>query len=913
MQTYVNSTREAINAVEKIVSLVKSGRAEPLIGLDIETSPRRELVGYPNTLFDEAGDRIEPSKKLYLEYVQQTWGRNLDIKALAAAGVFLPRKLTSGNEFKGVPAREAWENLLAEVEKRGTTWLSRFYWTVNRLDTQTAEVVSGLAAAKAALAAAQTELEARPKGRIMELRRRVKELVALVAELELELARLDSVDFENQIDARLLLHILRVAVNNWVKTDPIKPGLDPYTSEIFLVQFTLRLDDGELESFIFNMRNVEAELLLPALRLSREATYIGANIKFDLAHLLRAVGEAPTNVWCTRVASRMLNLGLKMSHSLAAVADRFCELELAKEARNTFVGVWRDEPTDEQLAYAYTDTEILFPIYDAQAAAAEQNGQLDLLTTFSKLSYPTAVWELCGLTINAQRWREIADEVIQKRDETAAELEQLLLPAGYAEVFGGEVLESEVEDGEEDLRPNALIRISQRGLVLERLKDILGADFFFQVFADGKPSLDKDNRELMESAWLKLYGEPHPFFGLYKRWSKLAKQASTYGYSFLKHLHPITGRVHSTLVIAGTDTGRYSSNSPNTLNIPTPKGDDDVDFREAFVAPEGYVWANADYSAMEQRVAADGSGDENLIALFEKGGDNHSVTAALMFHIRRADIAEPRETDELRFRKEPVYGVEVPQSWTPREVIAYIVDSGLMARVAKEYKKTTRNTAKAVAFLFFFGGSPIGLAKKQNIPVAEAEQFFADFGGAYPQMVEWFGQRGEMPFQTATLAEDGETYGYADAYGGLRRWFRLPKNPSRRDYSPGWVGEAKFKEAQREFKKQRGAITREAKNVFTQGGNAVVMAEAVLRMVELGRSLAPDEVEGLSLEAQLKLGMFPFLAIYDEMLVLTPAGVEEKVANKLLVQAMQEPSEKHIRAVPSVVDANPLSGCWTKY
>lgn len=943
-RNYVRTTEQAKEAVAEIVRLVQSGAVEPLVGLDIETSPLRSLVGYPNTLLGEDGEPVKANKKLYLSYAQTAWRNNYNPRKLAQLGIYVPTRLTNGNESKGVPARQAWEQFLAAVERVPSTQLEQARWTADELASQRAELAARAEQLTADVAATAAELELKPKGRVNALKADLKRLTGELTVTREELERLVQVDLSAPMDGRLLLHAVRVGVQNRIKVDPVQPGRDPHTSEIFLVQFTLRRRDGELLSWIFNARNVDLRVLLPALRLSRQAKYLGANIKFDLAHLMLALGEAPQNVWCVRVASRMLYLGLKMPHSLAACAKRYAGIELSKEERNLFIGRWMEEPTEEMLRYAFSDTEVLFPVYDRQMQLAKERDQADLIDVFSRLSYPTAVWELCGVQIDEQRWLEIAAQVAEARDEVARELEQLLLPAGYAELFKAaqpavaEEAEEEVEevgdddeDSAKDTRPDAIIRISQRALVVERLWDILGERFLKTVFPDGKVSLGKDARELMETEWLRLHSEPHPFFGLYKKWAKLAKQASTYGRTFLWYVHPLTGRVHSTFNIAGTDTGRYSSTAPNLLNIPTPKGDDDVDFRAAFIAPGSYSFGNADYSAMEQRIAADLTGDPVLIALFEADGDGHSVSAAMMYHVRQGPVNEPQITTEEWHEgsmKDSITKVVLPSSWTPLQVVEFIVKDkrftmtnkkgetvacSLMELIEAKNKKTTRQSAKTVGLGKQFGMTKFGIARKKNIPLAQAEEIENLYDGVYAVMKEGQDRTARLPFENFIETDDGERFGYGSAYNGLRRWFRLPHNPSRWEYPAGWIGDGQFKDAQRRYRKDCLAIEREAKNVGTQGGNAVVTAEAVLLLIELGKAYRPDEPDNCTLEGRLRLGIFPWLAIYDEILALVPAGVSEREANRAIEQAMLEPSRKYIKRVPSKAEANPLSQYWKKF
>lgn len=929
MRTYINATDEAKIAVAEIVRLVKSGECEPLVGYDTETSPARGLVGYPGTTFDAEGEKIKKSKKMYLEFVQARFFESFHPGSLRVLGLHLPRKLTTGNEAKGVPVKAAWMNFWATLQQVSDHDLEASRWKdkheiaawYSELDDLRTEQLQQLDA----LQNPPMQKNGKPG------KPSAQKIKAMETEIAWTIYQMDRVDpaldqLDAPLDVKMLRHIVACAVEGRMKVDPVQPGLDPFTSEVFLAQFTLRrVRDGQLLSWIFNVQKTGGAVLVPALNI-KGAKYLGANIKFDVKMTHQHIGLMSKNVYCVSRASRMLYLGLKMGHSLADCTKRFAGIELSKEVRNTFVGQRYDDATPEQLQYAYTDTEVLFPVYDAQMKRAEECGQVELVTNFCLLSHLTARWELRGWRIDAEKWMDIYADVARQRDEVAREVEAMLLPEGYLETFGAAMADEQAEEEEEagdseeedekDNRPNAVIRLSQGALVLGRLEEMLGPKVWQAVFDGGKPSIGKDARGAMESVYIEAYGKPHPFFGKYKLWSKLNKQANTYGKKFLWAQHPLTGRIHASFHIAGTDTGRYSSTGPNLLNIPTVKNEDDADFRAAFLAPEGYWFGNADYSAMEQRIAADLTLDPTLIEVFVQDGDSHSVTAAFSFHLKKvAGLKEPRLTT-TKF----VYGtetktisvLEVPASWGPKDLLPFIINdrslldidgkpASLCEVIEKVYKKTTRSTAKTVGFLFYFGGSAFGMAKKNNLPVDQCEEFFELFGGTYPVLVEKFEEFGERPFENAFEGDNGSWFGYAEAYGGLRRYFRLPDNPSRHNYPAGWQGEMLFKKHQKEFWKQRNKIRREAKNVGTQGGNAVVTCEALLMLDQMGE----------------RYGIEPALAIYDELLVLVPDRFVERYgeerANALIEQAMVVPSEKYIKAVPSKAEANPLSKVWAKF
>ena len=63
------------------------------------------------------------------------------------------------------------------------------------------------------------------------------------------------------------------------------------------------------------------------------------------------------------------------------------------------------------------------------------------------------------------------------------------------------------------------------------------------------------------------------------------------------------GRVHTTYAQAFTETGRLSSSDPNLQNIPTRTALGS-EMRRMFVAEEGWVLVDADYSQIELRLLA---------------------------------------------------------------------------------------------------------------------------------------------------------------------------------------------------------------------------------------------------------------------------------------------------------------------
>jgi DNA polymerase-1 len=178
----------------------------------------------------------------------------------------------------------------------------------------------------------------------------------------------------------------------------------------------------------------------------------------------------------------------------------------------------------------------------------------------------------------------------------------------------------------------------------------------------------------------------HEFPGQLAAYREIEKLRNTYIERLPACVHPTTGRVHTSFNQTGTATGRLSSSDPNLQSIPV-QHEVGVDIRRAFVAPPGRVLLGADYSQVELRILAHFSGDEALIAAFERGEDLHRRTACALF--------------------------DVP----PEQV------SGRM-----------RTIAKRVNFGIIYGISPYGLARDLGIPQAEAKGHIDRFFQAYPKV-----------------------------------------------------------------------------------------------------------------------------------------------------------------------------------
>lgn len=138
---------------------------------------------------------------------------------------------------------------------------------------------------------------------------------------------------------------------------------------------------------------------------------------------------------------------------------------------------------------------------------------------------------------------------------------------------------------------------------------------------------------------------PPPIIDEIMKYRTIKKEHGTYVKGMLQRMDH-EDRIHGTFNLHITTTGRRSSTNPNMQNIPSRR----ADIRRCFIAQEGFVLMEVDYSGAESRVLAEASGDKVLKALFLRGGDIHGELAEQVYG--------PNYTKDQRSRVKPVnFGV----------------------------------------------------------------------------------------------------------------------------------------------------------------------------------------------------------------------------------------------------------------
>lgn len=147
----------------------------------------------------------------------------------------------------------------------------------------------------------------------------------------------------------------------------------------------------------------------------------------------------------------------------------------------------------------------------------------------------------------------------------------------------------------------------------------------------------------------------HPIAGLVIEYRQLTKLRSTYVDGLLKVIGE-DGRIHSTFQQMATATGRLSSTDPNLQNIPV-RQELGSELRHMFVAKDGCVLVDADYSQIELRVLAHIAGDQTMIDAFHSGKDIHAITASQVFDVPLEEVTPAMRRSSKAVNFGIVYGI----------------------------------------------------------------------------------------------------------------------------------------------------------------------------------------------------------------------------------------------------------------
>ncbi|MEM1267895.1 MAG: DNA polymerase I [Pseudomonadota bacterium] len=405
---------------------------------------------------------------------------------------------------------------------------------------------------------------------------------------------------------------------------------------------------------------------------------IGQNMKYDLKILAR-YGISVGPIADTMLMSYAAHGGLH-GHGMDLLSDRYLghqpipikELIGSGKAQITFDRV----PIETATPYAAEDADITLRLWKVFQPKLPEARVTAVYETMERPLVPVlAEMEMTGIRVDRDHLSRMSAAFAQKMAGLEADIHAL---AG---------------------RPFNVGSPKQLGEILFDEMGLSGGK-------KGKTGAYATGADVLET----LAAEGHDLPARVLDWRQLSKLKSTYTDALQDHIHPETGRVHTSYSIAGANTGRLASTDPNLQNIPV-RTEEGRRIREAFVPDEGSVLISLDYSQIELRILAHIAEIESLRQAFREGQDIHAMTASEMFGV-------------------PIEGMD----------------------------PMIRRQAKAINFGVIYGISAFGLANNLRIPRGDAQGFIDRYFERFP---------GIQDYMEATVSF-AKTHGYVETLFGRR-------------------------------------------------------------------------------------------------------------------------------------------------
>ncbi|MCB1367334.1 MAG: DNA polymerase I [Rhodobacteraceae bacterium] len=468
--------------------------------------------------------------------------------------------------------------------------------------------------------------------------------------------------------AALQVWIERIYERGHVAVDTETTGLDEMLAD--LVGICLAVEPGQAcyiplihkdgEGDLFGggalvggqMPLAEALAMLKPVLEDASILKIGQNMKYDYKIFARnGIRVAPIDD--TMLLSYAMHGGLH-GHGMDFLSSKYLDhqpipiktlLGSGKSAK-TFDQV----PIDEAVKYAAEDADITLRLWQLFKPNLHRSQVTRVYETLERPLVPVlAEMEMHGIKVDRDHLSRMSNAFAQKMAGLEAEIHDL---AGGSFNVGSP----------------------------KQLGEILFDQMGLPGGKTGKTGAYATGADVLED----LTAEGHDLPARVLDWRQMAKLKSTYTDALQTHIHPETGRVHTSYVISGASTGRLASTDPNLQNIPV-RTEEGRRIREAFVAETGNLLVSLDYSQIELRILAHIAGIDALKQAFRDGHDIHAMTASEMFNV---------PLDQM----------------TPE----------------------IRRQAKAINFGVIYGISGFGLARNLRIPRAEAQGFIDRYFERFP-------------------------------------------------------------------------------------------------------------------------------------------------------------------------------------
>lgn len=464
-------------------------------------------------------------------------------------------------------------------------------------------------------------------------------------------------------DQRLRDYLEVIKKTGVVALDTEVDGLNPKTDRI--AGFSA-YTEGENPIYVpinheYSTNIADARWFFKELSLIPDLKIIMHNARYDLRVLYTYSGVMLTCYFDTMIASMLLNENEE--HGLKALWSKYISGNNAEHFSYTdlFEGMkFTIFDPSKVFIYASLDSYMTYtlwqfqsPFLDPSNEACEEQDLLDTSKLFFNIEMPIV---------------HIAVDMEERGIRVDLDLAKELDTRYNQQIFDAEKRIREILDSH---MPLVRSRISQKQLMsLSNPINIGSSQQLAIILYDGlgltyidkrrnvSRSVDKDAIDYLT----KHYPDHKELFELMTEQKGLTKILSTYIRALPAMVHPVTGRIHPNWKTIGTETGRFSSSTPNLQNIPSKNGD----IRPMFIPKDGYVFVGCDYSSQEPRILAEVSQDPVLIDSFLSERDIYSTLSSMAYNLPYESCTKDTKEGKVRRNHGKVlqlalsYGMGVP-------------------------------------------------------------------------------------------------------------------------------------------------------------------------------------------------------------------------------------------------------------
>lgn len=227
-------------------------------------------------------------------------------------------------------------------------------------------------------------------------------------------------------------------------------------------------------------------------------------------------------------------------------------------------------------------------------------------------------WRIYDVLRNAHQWLEVKDIVWPHKQDM---IRVLLSMKRHGVLIDVQLAAEYVQKGQErmaQIEKELGINPASPKQMKKLLIDDLGLPVVKSSKLTGSPSFDKQAMLAYDSMLEQLENPVAKLIKEFRGWQK----AVSASYKPYIDLVGTDGRLRCSYRLHGTATGRLSCAEPNLQQIPkTSDKPWNGKVKECFIAQDGYVLLNADFSQLELRLATAYAGEEELKKVFNEGRD----------------------------------------------------------------------------------------------------------------------------------------------------------------------------------------------------------------------------------------------------------------------------------------------------